>query len=362
MKNYLKISILVICAIISSSYQVISEEFIFEGEEIEILNEGKKLVSKKGVKVTTDDKTEIIADKFEYDKVKNELLLKGNILIENPNDKTLIRSNEIKYFKTLGKIITYGDTQINIDNHYIIETKDAVILKKEGTLSSSKNTTIKDKYQNEFKTEEFMFFIRDEVLKAKNVELVDNQGNISKLNNFFGDLKNEEFHGKDLKLKFNQSMFNNPENEPRLYGNKISSDKNFSKISKGIFTTCKKREKCPPWKIRAAEVEHDKNKKIINYKKAWLEIYDRPVVYFPKFFHPDPSVKRQSGFLIPSLNDSGNTGASLNLPYSKVLDINKDLTIQPRIFTNNNLMLQNEYRQVEKNLNHIMDFATSNYY
>ncbi len=355
MKNYSKLLILVLCTIISTSYQGISEEFIFEGEEIEILNEGKKLVSKKGVKVTTDDKTEIIADEFEYDKVKNELLLKGNILIENSNDKTLIRSNEIKYFKTLGKIITYGDTQINIDNNYIIDTKDAVILKKEGTLSSSKNTTIKDKYQNNFKTEEFMFFVEEEVLKAKNVELIDNQGNISKLDNFFGDLKNGEFHGKDLKLKFNQSMFNNPENEPRLYGNKISSDKNFSKISKGIFTTCKKREKCPPWKIRAEEVEHDKNKKIINYKKAWLEIYDKPVVYFPKFFHPDPSVKRQSGFLIPSLNDSGNTGASLNLPYFKVLDINKDLTIQPRIFTNNNLMLQTEYRQVEKNLNHIMD-------
>ena len=131
----------------------------------------------------------------------------------------------------------------------------------------------------------------------------------------------KSFMEKMLKLKFNKSMFNNPENEPRLYGNKISSDKNFSKISKGIFTTCKKREKCPPWKIRAEEVEHDKNKKIINYKNAWLEIYDKPVVYFPKFFHPDPSVKRQSGFLIPSLNDSGNTGASLNLPYFKVLRI-----------------------------------------
>ena len=110
------------------------------------------------MKVTTDDKTEIIADEFEYDKVLNELLLKGNILIENSNDKTLIRSNEIKYFKTLGKIITYGDTQINIDNNYIIDTKDAVILKKEGTLSSSKNTTIKDKYQNNFKPRSLCFF------------------------------------------------------------------------------------------------------------------------------------------------------------------------------------------------------------
>ena len=88
----------------------------------------------------------------------------------------------------------------------------------------------------------------------------------SKLNNFFGDLKNEEFHGKDLKLKFNQSMFNNPENEPRLYGNKISSDKNFSKISKGIFTTCKKRDGCPPWQLSAEKILHDKKNKIIKKK------------------------------------------------------------------------------------------------
>ena len=357
MNKFLKLLFFTICVFVTLVFSVLSEEFIFEGEEIEILNEGKKLVSKKGVRVTTNDNVEIVADEFEYDKDKNELLLIGNILIENPKDKTNIKANKIKYFKSLEKIVTYGDTKIDVNNNYTIDSNDVIILKKEGTLSSFKKTTIKDKYKNNFTSDEFMFFVKDEILKAKNVVLIDNQGNISRLNSFFGNMKNGEFHGKDLRLKFYQNMFNNPVNEPRLYGNKISSDKNFSKISKGIFTTCKKREKCPPWKLRAEEVEHDKNKKIINYKKAWLEIYDKPVIYFPKFFHPDPTVKRQSGFLVPSFSDSGNTGASLIVPYFKVLDVNKDLTFQPRIFTNNNLMLQNEYRQVEKNLNHIMDFG-----
>ena len=357
MNKFIKLLIFTIYVFINLSPSVLSEEFIFEGEEIEILNEGKKLVSKKGVRITTNDNIEINADEFEYDKDKNELLLMGNILIENSNDKTKTKANKIKYFKSLEKIVTYGDTKIDVNNNYTIDSNDVVILKNEGTLSSFKKTTIKDKYKNNFTSDEFMFFVKDEILKAKNVVLIDNQGNISRLNSFFGNMKNGEFHGKDLRLKFYQNMFNNPVNEPRLYGNKISSDKNFSKISKGIFTTCKKREKCPPWKLRAEEVEHDKIKKIINYKKAWLEIYDKPVIYFPKFFHPDPTVKRQSGFLIPSFSDSGNTGASLIVPYFKVLDVNKDITFQPRIFTNNNLMLQNEYRQVEKNLNHIMDFG-----
>ena len=48
------------------------------------------------------------------------------------------------------------------------------------------------------------------------------------------------------------------------------------------------------------EINHDKEKKIINYKHAWLEIYDKPIVYFRNFFTPI-NCKRQSGFLIPQL-------------------------------------------------------------
>ena len=44
--------------------------------------------------------------------------------------------------------------------------------------------------------------------------------------------------------------------------------------------------------------------KNINYDNSWLVLYDVPVFYFPKFFHPDPTVKRQSGFLMPSFASS----------------------------------------------------------
>ena len=98
-------------------------------------------------------------------------------------------------------------------------------------------------------------------------------------------------------------------------------------------------------------------KKIINYKNAWLEIYDKPIIYFPKFFHPDPTVKRQSGFLMPQIMNSSSLGLSLKLPYYKVISDNKDLTFTPRIFSENEALFQNEYRQVNKNSKHIADFS-----
>ena len=47
---------------------------------------------------------------------------------------------------------------------------------------------------------------------------------------------------------------------------------------------------------KAKKIEHDKDKKQINYENAVLNIYNIPVLYFPKFFHPDPTVDRQTGF------------------------------------------------------------------
>ena len=52
--------------------------------------------------------------------------------------------------------------------------------------------------------------------------------------------------------------------------------------------------------LYARKIEHDQTKKQITYDQAILKIYDKPVLYFPKFFHPDPTVIRQSGFLKPS--------------------------------------------------------------
>ena len=40
-----------------------------------------------------------------------------------------------------------------------------------------------------------------------------------------------------------------------------------------------------PWQLKAQEIKHDKSKKTIYYKNAWLEIYDKPIIYFPRFFH-----------------------------------------------------------------------------
>ena len=60
---------------------------------------------------------------------------------------------------------------------------------------------------------------------------------------------------------------------------------------------------------------HDNIKKTIYYDNALIKIYDIPVFYLPKLAHPDPSVKRRTGFLVPTFTDTRNLGAGLTIPY-----------------------------------------------
>ena len=62
------------------------------------------------------------------------------------------------------------------------------------------------------------------------------------------------------------------------------------------FCDYRKNDKCPPWELLARNMSHDQKKKTIYYDNVLLKIYNVPVLYFPYFFHPDPSVKRRSGF------------------------------------------------------------------
>ena len=51
--------------------------------------------------------------------------------------------------------------------------------------------------------------------------------------------------------------------------------------------------------MKADQITHDRLNQNIKYENAVLNLYDFPVFYFPKFFHPDPTVKRRSGLLQP---------------------------------------------------------------
>ena len=230
-----------------------------------------------------------------------------------------------------------------------------------------KKTQVLDDKYNLYELDKFNYSKKEFLLKGENVKIKTNfNSNINSDEYFFEsgffDLDNRNFNAGKTKISMQKSIFGNIENDPRLFGVTSFKEGKITQVNKGIFTSCKKREGCPPWSIQAQKIIHDKKKKQLIYDHAFLKVYDFPIVYFPKFFHPDPTVKRQSGLLKPILNESEILGSSLQLPYFKILSTDRDITFRPNIFNNNIFMLQNEYREKTENSTLIADFAFTNGY
>ena len=326
MKNKFTLNILIVFLYSALTVYTNSDEFIFDTSEIDILENGDVIEATDGTVMTVNGDIKIDAKKFYYN--KKELLLdaSGEVEVDDLKNKVLIKSEYISYNN------------------------------KSRTISSNENSIIEDDFGNIFLLENFIYTLDDELIKLGKSKVIDYEKNTYNLDKAFINLKSKKLLGKDISIDFSNKSFQK-DNEPRLKGNSIVSDGNSSIISKGVFTTCKKNDSCPPWQLSAKKITHNKKKKIIYYKDAWLKVYDTPVFYFPKFFHPDPTVKRQSGFLMPTVMSSSSFGNSFNTPYYHVLDVNKDATINPRFYNKNKLLLQTEFREVNKNSSKDFDFS-----
>ena len=331
--------------------------FNFETKSIEIVEKGNLINAKNGKAISKDQNFEITANNFQYINESKVLKINGNalIVIKSPNlkikfDNGLINQKE-SIFEAYGKI-EVKEINRNID----IKTKKIIFDYNNDILYSPSNSIIKDNRGNNIVVDSFNYSINENLLKINNLNLTDKNKNNLKTSIAYINTKTNNLFGKDIFLNLDNKSFSK-DNEPRLKGNKVMDSETSTEITKGVFTTCKRRDGCPPWQLSAKKIRHDKINKTINYENAFLEIYDTPVIYFPKFYHPDPTVNRKSGFLAPAVKSSNNRKNFLNLPYYLVLSDNKDATFSPRFYKHEEFLLQTEYRQVNEKSSHISDFS-----
>jgi len=121
-------------------------------------------------------------------------------------------------------------------------------------------------------------------------------------------------------------------------------------------------KKCPDWSVTSSKTTHDKNKKMLYHKNVLVNIRNVPVFYTPYFSHPDPSVKRKSGFLPPSIKNFTNLGRAFKTPYFLEIGDSKDFTFTPVYYTEENSVFLGEYRQKNKNSELYVDTSYSKGY
>jgi len=356
MRNKILIYYLVIFVFLTIPNIIFANEIIFDATDIKITNNGNIINAGKGVAKSIAKNIEIRAEEFKYFKNLSILEVYNGVVIAT-EDNIEIKAKEFNYNENLSVINAIGNVEIrDLKKKFLVKSQNIFFYIKNKKIESQTKSTITDDLGNTVITSSFIYTLSDDLIKMNEAKIVDIEKNIFKVKKAFLNLKSNKLIGKDVFIDFNNASFQK-NNEPRLKGNSIISNGGVTIIEKGVFTTCKKNDDCPPWQLTAKEIKHDKNKKTIYYKHAWLKLYDKPVFYFPKFFHPDPTVKRQSGFLMPTFQDSSSLGASFHVPYYFVVADNKDFTLRPRLYSNNKILLQSEYREVQDKSEHLLDFS-----
>jgi LPS-assembly protein len=113
---------------------------------------------------------------------------------------------------------------------------------------------------------------------------------------------------------------------------------------------CPENPEAPPlWQVNAVKVRHTQSKQIIEFENAWLEVGGVPVAYVPYFYRPDPSVRRKTGFLFPTVGYDSQLGGVARIPFFWEIDDQQDVTVVPWIITNTLPALEAQYRRAFEN-------------
>ncbi|QDH73129.1 LPS-assembly protein LptD [Brevundimonas sp. M20] len=118
----------------------------------------------------------------------------------------------------------------------------------------------------------------------------------------------------------------------------VRRGENLNELNYAIFTPCPICDtdgspKQPSISIQAEKVVQDESLRAILYRNAVFRIGGVPVFYMPVFSHPDPTVDRASGFLVPVPSYDEGRGYSLEVPYLQVISPSEDWLISPQFNT-----------------------------
>ena len=238
---------------------------------------------------------------------------KGGIFGSSPKPDTALplhlQADELVYDTQANKVIARGNVEIQYEANNL--TADEVTYDQSAnTLSASGNVVLRDQNGN--------------IIRAERYTLTD-----------------------DFRDGFVQSLSVIARDNSRISAEQATRrDGNVTEFSSAKFTPCRSDGSTPPlWCLAARKVTHDEAAATISYQDAQFELFGQPIFYLPYFEHPDPSVKRKSGFLAPEIGMSEDLGFFTEVPYYLALSPHYDFTFRPRYMSEQGILWQGDWRQ-----------------
>ncbi len=232
--------------------------------------------------IKAEEKIKIYADKIRVDEINEEVIATGEAIAVN-EDNVKIKSDKLIYEKSKNR------------------------------LNANLNVIINDQMNN-------TFFL-DQLNASDNLNIIS---------------------GKAVKVRLDDGS--------RIVGSGFNKNDEISIIKNAEYTPCKEKnyliKNCPGWKLKSKKIYHNSESKTIHYDHAQIQLFNLPVFYLPYFSHPDPSVKKRTGFLMPTIQTDNQLGETLSMPFFLNLNSHRDLTFTPNIQTSSNNFYNLDYRHL----------------
>ncbi|SFI49286.1 LPS-assembly protein [Phyllobacterium sp. CL33Tsu] len=229
----------------------------------------------------------------------------------NPNAQLLLESDELVYDINAKTISAVGGVQIDYDGNRLV-ARQVTYDQKTGRLKAMGKVELVEKDGNRIYAENLDVTddFREGFVNALRVEAADNTRFAA---------ESAERIGGEL------TVFNN-----------------------GIYTACEpcraKPDRAPIWQVRAQKIVWNGKKKTIRFERGRFEMFGMPLAYLPSFEIADPTVKRKSGFLMPSYQHETELGSGISVPYFWALAPNYDLTTTGTYYTKQGFLGDVEWR------------------
>ncbi len=108
-------------------------------------------------------------------------------------------------------------------------------------------------------------------------------------------------------------------------------DGRYTQLYKSVASSCQvcANNPTPLWQIRARRIIHDQQERQLYFDGAVLQVAGVPVFYLPRLRLPDPTLKRATGFLVPSFKSTSKLGWGVKVPYFIKLGDHADILLTP---------------------------------
>ena len=211
-------------------------------------------------------------------------------------------------------------------------------------------------FDTEFKLFAEKVFLNNssKVISAReNVRIFNNDGTVLTADKVIADQNLNNALIENNYLFIPGKKFKEEENFLRIAAKKLERrNKTWEQMEFGKFTACKlcynerkKKYDEPLIQLKAKKIIHDKKNLNVKYYDAFLDFKGTSIFYLPYFSHPSPLVKRKSGFLAPNFFQTHYFGLGSDIPYYYPINDHHDLTIIPKFPQKKNPALFIEHRK-----------------